>query len=683
MRYTMYFHFLLLALLFIFPATLRSEDGSQLWLRFSKQVKPVGTIQVIKGKSTDVTLALAKQELECYWKGGDVILKLDPSRKDLKDGYQISQHENQVYMIAGQSVGILYAVYHLLRLQETGAGIPRSGLVEIPAYDIRVLNHWDNLDGTIERGYAGHSLWNWEELPNKLSPRYEQYGRANASIGINATVLNNVNASSDLLKTDYLKKVKALADVFRKYGIKVYVSINFSSPQNIGGLTNSDPLNQEVKRWWKSKVKEIYALIPDFGGFLVKANSEGQPGPQDYGRTHADGANMLADALSPYGGIVFWRAFVYHPTKDDRAKQAYQEFVPLDGEFRDNVILQVKNGPIDFQPREPFNPLLGAMPNTAKMLEFQLTQEYLGFSNHLVYLAPLFKEVLDSDTYANGKGQTVSKLTDSRGHLGRKTAIAAVANIGLDTNWTGHHFAQANWYAFGRLAWNNNLSSVQIADEWIRMTFTGVQEFVEPIKKLMLESREAAVDYMMPLGLHHLFAFEHHYGPEPWGDIPGGRPDWMPWYYHNADSVGLGFDRTVNGSRAVTQYNPPLDKIYGNISTCPENLLLWFYHVSWNYRMNSSNTLWTELCFRYDHGVQKVREFQKVWDRMEKYIDRPRFLAVQAKLRIQARDAVWWKDACLQYFQCFSRQPIPYELERPIHNLEELKKIKLPMGHHN
>lgn len=679
----MYFHFLLLMLLCSIPTTLRSEDGSQLWLRFSKQEKPVGTIQVIKGKSTNVTLALAKQELECYWKGGDVILKLDPSRKDLKDGYQISQHENQVYVIAGQSVGILYAVYHLLRLQETGVGIPRSGWVEIPSYDIRVLNHWDNLDGTIERGYAGHSLWNWGELPNKLSSRYEQYGRANASIGINATVLNNVNASSDLLKTDYLIKVKALADVFRKYGIKVYVSINFSSPQNIGGLTNSDPLNQEVKRWWKSKVKEIYALIPDFGGFLVKANSEGQPGPQDYGRTHADGANMLADALSPYGGIVFWRAFVYHPTKDDRAKQAYQEFVPLDGEFRDNVILQVKNGPIDFQPREPFNPLLGAMPNTAKMLEFQLTQEYLGFSNHLVYLAPLFKEVLDSDTYANGKGQTVSKLTGSRGHLGGKTAIAAVANIGLDTNWTGHHFAQANWYAFGRLAWNNNLSSAQIADEWIRMTFTGVEEFVEPVKKLMLESREVAVDYMMPLGLHHLFAFEHHYGPEPWGDIPGGRPDWMPWYYHNADSVGLGFDRTVNGSRAVTQYNPPLDKIYGNISTCPENLLLWFHHVSWNYRMNSGNTLWTELCFRYDHGVQKVREFQKVWDRMERYIDRSRFSDVQAKLRIQARDAVWWKDACLQYFQCFSRQPIPYELERPIHNLEELKKIKLPIGHHN
>ena len=683
MSYIMRFHFYLVIILYCVPTALRAEDGSQLWLRFSKQEKPVGTVQIIKGKSTDVKLALAKQELEYYWKGGDVILKLDPSRKDLKDGYQISQRENRVYVVAGRSAGILYAVYHLLRLQKTGAGIPPTGFIEIPSYDIRVLNHWDNLDGTIERGYAGHSLWNWEELPNKLSPRYEQYARANASIGINATVLNNVNASSDLLKKEYLIKVKALADVFRKYGIKIYVSINFSAPKNLDGLANSDPLNKDVQHWWRSKVKEIYALIPDFGGFLVKANSEGQPGPQDYGRTHADGANMLADALSPYGGTVFWRAFVYHPTKDDRAKQAYREFVPLDGQFRDNVILQVKNGPIDFQPREPFNPLLGAMPNTAKMLEFQLTQEYLGFSNHLVYLAPLFKEVLDSETYATGKGGTVAKQTDSSRHSGRKTAIAAVANIGLDTNWTGHHFAQANWYAFGRLAWNNSLSSAKIADEWIRLTFTGAQEFLEPVKKLMLESREAAVDYMMPLGLHHLFAFEHHYGPEPWGDIPGGRPDWMPWYYHNADSVGLGFDRTAKGSNAVSQYNPPLNEMYGNRATCPENLLLWFHHVSWNHRMNSGNTLWSELCLRYDHGVQKVRAFQKVWDRMERYIDRSRFSAVQAKLRIQTRDAVWWKDACLQYFQCFSRQPIPYELERPIHNLEELKKIKLPMGHHN
>ncbi|WP_199768569.1 alpha-glucuronidase [Sphingobacterium sp. HMA12] len=683
MRSIMRFYCLLLAFLAAVPFVVRAEDGSQLWLRFSKQGKPTGTVRITGGESTDATLMLAKQELQLYWKGMDVILKLDHRRKELKDGYQIRQHGNQVHVVAGRSVGLLYAAYHLLRLQETEGQIPNAGLTEIPSYDIRILNHWDNLDGTIERGYAGHSLWKWEELPYKLSSRYEQYARANTSVGINATVLNNVNASSELLKAEYLLKVKALADVFRKYGIKVYLSINFSAPKNLGGVSSSDPLNQDVQQWWNSKAKEIYGLIPDFGGFLVKANSEGQPGPQDYGRTHADGANMLADALRPYGGTVFWRAFVYHPTKDDRAKQAYQEFVPLDGQFRENVILQVKNGPIDFQPREPFNPLLGAMPNTAKMLEFQLTQEYLGFSNHLVYLAPLFKEVLDSDTYANGKGQTVSKLTDSRGHLGRKTAIAAVANIGLDTNWTGHHFAQANWYAFGRLAWNNNLSSVQIADEWIRMTFTGVQEFVEPIKKLMLESREAAVDYMMPLGLHHLFAFEHHYGPEPWGDIPGGRPDWMPWYYHNADSVGLGFDRTVNGSRAVTQYNPSLDKIYGNISTCPENLLLWFHHVSWNYRMNSGNTLWSELCFRYDHGVQKVREFQKVWDRMERYIDRSRFSDVQAKLRIQTRDAVWWKDACLQYFQSFSRQPIPYELERPIYELEDLKKIKLPMGHHN
>ena len=682
MRYTSRFYFLL-AFLFCVPFIARSEDGSQLWLRFSKPGKPLCHVHIAGGESADATLTLAKQELLNYWKGADIILKLDHRRKELKDGYQINQYRHQVHVVAGQSVGVLYAVYHLLRLQETEDSIPHRGLMEIPSYDIRVLNHWDNLDGTIERGYAGHSLWNWAELPNKLSPRYEEYARANASVGINATVLNNVNASPDMVKTDYLLKVKALADVFRKYGIKVYLSINFSSPKNLGGLADSDPLNEDVRRWWKSKAKEIYGLIPDFGGFLVKANSEGQPGPQDYGRTHADGANMLADALAPYGGTVFWRAFVYHPTKDDRAKQAYQEFAPLDGQFRENVILQVKNGPIDFQPREPFNPLLGAMPNTAKMLELQVTQEYLGFSNHLVYLAPLFKEVLESETYVNGNGKTVAKLTGSRGYPGRKTAIAAVANIGEDTNWTGHYFAQANWYAFGRLAWNNTLSSAQIADEWIRMTFTGEPAFVEPVKTLMLESREAAVDYMMPLGLHHLFAFDHHYGPEPWGDIPGGRPDWMPWYYHHADSLGLGFDRTVNGSNAVSQYHPPLDRIYGTISTCPENLLLWFHHVPWNYRMKNGRTLWDELCFRYDHGVQKARGFQKIWDRMESYIDRSRFSAVQSKLRIQTRDAVWWKDACLQYFQLFSHQPIPYELERPIYDLEELKKIKLPMGHHN
>ncbi|MEI2272988.1 alpha-glucuronidase [Sphingobacterium sp. ML3W] len=634
-------------------------------------------------ESTDATIALAKEELLNYWNGVDVTLQLDRKHKRLKDGYQISQDHKGIYVVAGQSIGLLYGVYHLLRLQETGRQLPYLPIIEIPSYDIRMLNHWDNLDGTIERGYAGHSLWKWQELPQKLSPRYEEYARANASIGINSTVLNNVNAAPQLLEANYLIKVKALADLFRKYGIKVYLSVNFSSPQILGGLPSSDPLNEDVQHWWRSKAKQIYRLIPDFGGFLVKANSEGQPGPQDYGRTHADGANMLADALSPHGGIVFWRAFVYQPTKDDRAKQAFQEFVPLDGTFKKNVILQVKNGPIDFQPREPFNPLFGAMHKTAKMLEFQLTQEYLGFSNHLVYLAPLFKEVLDDETFAHGVGSTVAEMTGKNRPSGSKTAIAAVANIGQDTNWTGHHFAQANWYAFGRLAWGNSLSAEQIADEWIQMTFTRDREFINPVKKMMLESREAAVDYMMPMGLHHLFAFDHHYGPEPWGNIPGGRPDWMPWYYHNADRLGLGFDRTIEGSNAISQYNLPLRNIYNNKSTCPENLLLWFHHVSWNYKMKNGNTLWRELCYRYDHGVQKVREFQKVWDCMEKYIDQSRFHAVQSKLRIQARDAIWWKDACLQYFQLFSGQPIPYELERPVHDLEELKRIKLPMGHHN
>ncbi|GAA4178848.1 alpha-glucuronidase [Sphingobacterium ginsenosidimutans] len=673
---------LLMALLCI-PFLARPEDGSQLWLRFSKLGKAIHGVDILGIKSADPTVALAKQELLDYWKGAAITLQIDVKQKQLKDGYQINQNEKKIQVVASRPIGLLYAAYHLLRLQETGGQLSSSKIIEIPSYDIRVLNHWDNLDGTIERGYAGHSLWHWAELPKKLSPRYEQYARANASIGINATVLNNVNASAQVLDAGYLAKVKALADVFRKYGIKVYLSVNFSSPKILGGLPDSDPLRKDVQRWWKAKAKEIYTLIPDFGGFLVKANSEGQPGPQDYGRTHADGANMLADALKPYGGMVFWRAFVYHPTKDDRAKQAYQEFVPLDGKFRDNVIVQIKNGPIDFQPREPFNPLFGAMPHTAKMLEFQLTQEYLGFSNHLVYLAPLFREVLDSDTFAHGEGSTIAKMTASSGNLHRETAIAAVANIGQDSNWTGHHFAQANWYAFGRLAWNNTLSSAQIAGEWIGLTFSREEAFVDPVKQIMLNSREAAVDYMMPLGLHHLFAFDHHYGPEPWGDIPGGRPDWMPWYYHNADSLGIGFDRSIYGSNAVAQYNPPLDKRYGVRANCPENLLLWFHHVPWDYRMKSGKTLWTALCYHYDQGVQKVREFQKVWDRMEKHIDPYRFKSVQSKLRMQARDAVWWKDACLQYFQLFSGQPIPYELERPIHDLEELKRIKLPMGHHN
>lgn len=667
----------------LFPCFLYAEDGSHLWLRYIPVDEHIARQRTISLHDKDETAQLAKQELDSYWRGPSISLRLDKKVKKLKDGYQIKGDGSRVHVVAAEPAGLLYGAYHLLRLQGTGANIHNLHIEEIPDYDIRILNHWDNLDRTVERGYAGYSLWRWDELPHKLSPRYTQYARANASIGINATVLNNVNASPEILTSDYIKKVKALADIFRKYGIRVYLSANFSSPKVLDGLVDSDPLRKEVQDWWKAKAKEIYQHIPDFGGFLVKANSEGQPGPQDYGRTHADGANMLAEVLKPYGGMVMWRAFVYNPSEEDRAKQAYQEFVPLDGTFHDNVIIQIKNGPIDFQPREPFTPLFGAMRQTAQMLEFQITQEYLGFSNHLAYLAPLFKETLDSDTYSQGAGSTVAGITDGSIWKGRKTAIAAVSNIGEDMNWTGHHFAQANWYAFGRLAWNHQLASENIAEEWICQTFTDSPAFVKPVRQMMMDSREAVVRYMMPLGLHHIFAFDHHYGPEPWGDMKGGRPDWMPWYYHNADTVGIGFDRTKSGSDAVSQYNEPLRSIYNHIETCPENLLLWFHHVPWIHTMKSERSLWDELCFHYDQGVQQARGFQKVWDQLEPHIDEQRFREVQSKLKIQSKDAVWWKDACLLYFQTFSKMPIPYELERPIHELKELKKIKLDMKHHN
>lgn len=669
-----------LFIIFILSSLLSwAEDGSRLWLRYPEIKQKEKSIL---SSHSSPTINIALDELSNHWEGQTVELQLNKKLKHLKDGYSIKSNNQKIIISAGSDVGLLYGSYCLLRLQQTGADLTTLDIEELPSYDIRILNHWDNMDGTIERGYAGYSLWKWDELPNTLSPRYKEYARANASIGINGTVLNNVNASPNILKKDYLEKVKALADIFRPYGLKVYLSVNFSSPKVLEGLSDSDPLNSEVQKWWKAKAKEIYSLIPDFGGFLVKANSEGQPGPQDYGRTHADGANMLADVLKPYKGIVMWRAFVYNPSMEDRAKQAYQEFVPLDGQFRDNVIIQIKNGPIDFQPREPFNPLFGALRKTQAMVEFQITQEYLGFSNHLAYLATMFKETLDSDTYSDGKGSTVAKITDGTLRPAKTTAISAVANIGEDTNWCGHHFAQANWYAFGRLAWNHQLSSNQIADEWIRMTFSDNNEFVEPVKNMMLSSRETIVDYMMPLGLHHIFAEDHHYGPEPWLS-QAAREDWTSVYYHKADTIGLGFNRTRTGSDAVSHYLPPLNNIYNDISTCPENLLLWFHHVPWNYKMNDGKTMWDALCYKYDSGVQQVREYQKVWDRMEQYVDSRRFEEVQSKLKIQARDAVWWRDACLLYFQTFSKKPIPYDLERPIYELDDLMKIKLDMKHHN
>lgn len=642
--------------------TLWAEDGSRLWLRQT----PVNQASVCC-LVTSPTLTVAREELAALWKGGEVDLQLcaDETHRRLgKEGYTIRTSEGKTVLEAATEQGLLYATYHLLRLQAEGADCTRLDIQEKPAFDIRVLNHWDNLDGTIERGYAGRSLWKWVELPDSVSARYREYARANASVGINGTVLNNVNASPEILSADYLQKVRKLADVFRPYGIKVYLSVNFASPMKLGGLSTADPLDEEVARWWKEKVREIYGLIPDFGGFLVKANSEGQPGPCDYGRTHAEGANMLAEALKPYGGIVMWRAFVYSPSDADRAKQAYLEFQPLDGRFRDNVMVQVKNGPIDFQPREPYSPLFGAMPHTPLMVEFQITQEYLGHSNHLAYLATMWKEFYHYVQPSSLKG------------------VAGVVNVGDHVNWCGHDFAQANWYAYGRLAWNPDLSAEEIAREWLAQTFTTDRRFVEPMTQVMMDSREAVVDYMMPLGLHHIFAWGHHYGPEPWCKVPGARADWLPSYYHQADKEGLGFDRSRSGSDAVSQYPDSLARVFDSLEQCPEEYLLWFHHVNWNQKLRSGRSLWDELCYKYQKGVDEVRAFQRIWKDMQPYVDAERYQAVAERLDIQARDAVWWKDACLEYFRTFSKKKYPEGVEPPVFTLKELKKVKLPISNY-
>ena len=603
---------------------------------------------------------------------------------DLKhDGFMIKDTPDGRKVMAKTDIGAMYGTYALQRLERTGKADGELDIREEPSYERRILNHWDNLDNTVERGYAGWSIWHWgEPVPVEI---IKEYARLNASVGINGSVLNNVNATPEMLRRDYLERVAEVADIMRPYGVRVYLSVNFSSPAQLGGLPDSDPLRPEVQEWWADKVAEIYGLIPDFGGFLVKANSEGLPGPQDFGRTHADGANMLADALKPFDGIVMWRAFVYSPKSSDRACQAYDEFAPLDGQFRDNVLIQIKNGPVDFQPREPFSPLFGHMPNTQMMAEFQITQEYLGFSNHLVYLIPLFKECLDSDTYCKGEGSTIADITTGKLYpdVYNTTAIAGVANIGRDENWCGHHFAQSSWYGFGRMAWDVTLTAEEIAQEWLEQTFTSDPDFVEPVLDMMMTSREAAVDYMMPLGFHHIFAWTHHYGPEPWCDIPGARADWLPKYYHKADAEGVGFDRTRAGSGNVDQYHEPLASLYNSIETCPEELLLWFHHVPWTHKMSSGRTLWDEICHRYDRGVKKVREYQAVWEKAKPYVDAERWEAVRAKLEIQESDARWWRDACVQYFGEFSGMPVPADVEQPERPLEELKKIKLDMKHHN
>lgn len=703
-------HFSFISLLSLFLAigfNLNAEDGSRLWMRYDKISDPAVLAKYNKAitglniEGNEPVIISAKEELVKGLSGlmgkeipivsslksnGIVLagtpltskivssLKLDDKLSTLGDeGYLIIStvyKKKSIIVIAANSpAGVLYGTFNFLRLVQTHQDISGLSVASSPKIKVRLLNHWDNLDRTVERGYAGPSLWNWKSLPDSITKRYIDYARANASIGINGTVLTNVNANALILTKEYLVKVAALADLFRKYGIKVYLTARFSAPVEIGNLKTADPLDPAVVEWWKKKVDEIYSFIPDFGGLLVKANSEGQPGPQNYNRTHADGANMMADALAPHNGIVMWRAFVYdNNVPDDRAKQANNEFVPLDGKFRNNVIIQVKNGAIDFQPREPFHPLYGAMKSTALMPEFQITQEYLGSSVHLVFLAPLYEECLKSDTYANGKGSLVVNIIDGSYKPQTLTAIAGVSNVGSVTNWTGHPFAQANWYAFGRLAWDPYMTSRDIATEWIKMTFTNRDETVQRIRKLMLESREMAVNYMTPLGLHHIMYAGHHYGPGPW--VNSGRADWTSVYYHRADTGGIGFNRTSTGSNAVEQYFPPVRDYYENLETCPENVLLWFHHLPWDYKMKSGNTLWNEMCYRYNDGVNSVRWMRSEWDKTANEMDKERFETVKALLAKQERDAKIWKDGCILYFQTFSKRPIPVNVEKPEHDLD-------------
>jgi alpha-glucuronidase len=675
---TLWFKLFVLLVSFVpFCGEVKADDGYRLWLRYDQIPTRIKSVTV-EGKSA--TFDVIRDELsQVVDRNGavSVVVRKSALKRLGPEGFRIRTVGNIVAITANTDIGALYGTFHFLRLLQTEQPLARLQIDETPRLKLRLLNHWDNLDRTIERGYAGSSLWKWDELPQRVDPRYADYARANASIGINGTVLNNVNANSRFLSSEYLDKVAAIANVFRPYGIRVYLSARFSAPIELGNLPTADPLDPAVIEWWKKKADEIYRVIPDFGGFVVKANSEGQPGPRTYNRTHADGANMLAAAVAPHNGIVMWRAFVYDMKPGyDRAGAAYENLQPSDGKFAPNVLLQVKNGPVDFQPREPFHPLFGGMPHTQVMPEFQITQEYLGFSNHFVFLASMWREFLDSDTFAAGRGSTVTKVVDGSVYRQSLTGIAGVANTGTDRNWTGHVMLQANWYAFGRLAWNPNTSSEQIATEWTKSTLTHNALAVNTIVRMMLDSHEAVVNYMTPLGLHHLFWGGHHYGPAPWWDTEK-RDDWNPVYYHKADALGIGFDRTKTGSNTVSQYHLPVSREFGDLKTCPEEFLLWFHHVRWDHKMKSGRTLWDELAFHYQWGVDWVRQTRATWAMLKGTIDPETHAAVTKKLAIQERDAVWWRDACLLYFQTFAKRPLPSGVQPPAKTLAEYKKTPL------
>ncbi|HEY5040715.1 MAG TPA: alpha-glucuronidase family glycosyl hydrolase [Verrucomicrobiae bacterium] len=677
------------------PATLPEEDGYKLWLRYAppgdatKKYRPLVKQIRVDGMST--TSGIIRDELRSATSamlGNDVPL----NESELVDGAVIvgtaknsalirnlnwasdlnavgdegfiirstrnEKNEPVTVIAANTDIGALYGTFHLLRLMQTGQPIDKLDIAERPALQLRLMNHWDNPNGTIERGYAGRSLWQWNDLPGKLSPRYADYARACASLGINGAVINNVNADPRMLSPEWLRKVAALADVWRPYGVRMYLSANFGAPMRLGGLKTADPLNKGVADWWKAKADEIYGLIPDFGGFLVKADSEGQPGPKTYGRSHAEGANVLADALAPHNGNVMWRAFVYDQDVDpDRAKRAYIEFTRLDGQFRPNVVVQVKNGPVDFQPREPFHPLFGGMKQTSVIAEIQATQEYTGHAKHLVYLGTMWTEFLDSDTYAKGGGSTVAKVLAGKIYPGRLTGMVSVTNPGLDTNWCGHHFSQSNWYAFGRLAWNPELSAEKIADEWTRMTFTNDDKIVAVIRDMMMGSRETYVSYTMPLGLNNLIGGDH-YAPQPWNNS-APETDWTATYYHRASTEGIGLDRTKKGDRAVEQYFPPVCDMFDDLASCPEKFLLWFHRCAWDYKTKSGKILWDALCAKYYDGARQAAALQTAWQTLAGEIDPRRHKEVADRLVIQVADSAKWRDQILAYFGGFSKRPIP------------------------
>jgi alpha-glucuronidase len=698
-------------LLFLLVTVTQANDGYKLWLQYlTFENKAVGDyyrdyLENITLPGTSPTLTVIQKELEIATEGffghplkpviskmpesnltwiikskdlpEEVKKKLGPKLNDIEEeGYWLKSDQGKVIVTAKTDIGLLYGTFAFLKAIQTREKLESLDLLENPKIQKRLLNHWDNLNRTVERGYSGFSIWNWHRLPMHVDQQYIDYARANASIGINGTSIINVNSNALVLTPEYLEKYAALADVFRPYGIKIYLTARFNAPMILDSLPTADPLDPSVQAWWKKKTAEIYKYIPDFGGFLVKADSEGQPGPHNYGRTQADGANMLADAVKPFGGIVMWRAFVYNEkTPTDRIKQAYDEFKPLDGKFRDNVIVQVKNGPLDFQPREPFHPLFGAMPKTPLMMEFQITKEYLGQETHWVNLATMWEEVLQSDTYAKGKGSTVSKVLDGSLHGYKLTGIAGVSNIGTDRNWTGHQTAQADWYAFGKLAWNPDTNIDQIAADWLKMTFTNDAEFVKTSKEIMLQSHEILVNYMTPLGLHHIMARSHHWGPGPWV-TGGGREDWTATYYHKASEEGIGFDRTEKGSNALAQYAPEWKNTWGNADRIPLEHLLWFHRLPWDKKLTTGNTLWNEMALRYQKGVEGAKWMQSHWASLEGKIDKDRFDHISSFLKIQVEEAAWWRDSCLLYFQQFSKMPLPKGVEKPKHDLEYYVNFK-------